>query len=176
MKQENARIFKWKEMLENDPDKEKMGKMYKKRARKGIPDSIRGYAWRLMIKGRQYLEKDVSEVYKELLEMPGDPKILRSIFKDVTRTFNSHVFFKDKFGRGQKALFLVLKALALSDSEVGYTQGMGFVAAMFLTYMDQEDTFACLVGLMKGWGMRDLFTNGMPGLQKQFYCFVSLLK
>ena len=52
MKQENARIFKWKEMLENDPDKEKMGKMYKKRARKGIPDSIRGYAWRLMIKGR----------------------------------------------------------------------------------------------------------------------------
>ena len=100
MKQENARIFKWKEMLESDPDKEKMEKIYKKRTRKGIPDSIRGYAWKLMIKGRQYLDRDVSEIYKELIEKPGDQLVLKSIFKDVTRTFNSHVFFKDKFGRG----------------------------------------------------------------------------
>ena len=43
MKQENARVFKWKEMLEEYP--EKINPKLKKRARKGIPDSIRGYAW-----------------------------------------------------------------------------------------------------------------------------------
>lgn len=164
LKQQNARIFKWKEMLETDPDKEKMEKLYKRRSRKGIPDSLRGYAWKIMIKGRQFLEKDPIEYYKELLELPGDPNTLKSIFKDVTRTFNSHVYFKDKFGKGQKALFLVLKALAIYDLEVGYTQGMGYVVALFLTYMDQEDTFACIVGLMKGWGLRDVFISGMPGL------------
>ena len=47
MKQENARIFKWKEMLEEFPDK-KHPKL-KSRARKGMPDSIRGYAWQILI-------------------------------------------------------------------------------------------------------------------------------
>lgn len=43
LKQENARVFKWKEMLEDYPDK--LHPKLKLRARKGIPDSIRGYAW-----------------------------------------------------------------------------------------------------------------------------------
>ncbi len=43
LKQENARVFKWKEMLEEYP--EKLHPKLKLRARKGIPDSIRGYAW-----------------------------------------------------------------------------------------------------------------------------------
>jgi hypothetical protein len=43
MKQENARVFKWKEMLDVYPEK-KIIKL-KTRARKGIPDSIRGFAW-----------------------------------------------------------------------------------------------------------------------------------
>ncbi len=43
MKQENARVFKWKEMLEEYP--EKVHPKLKERCRKGIPDSIRGYAW-----------------------------------------------------------------------------------------------------------------------------------
>ena len=43
MKQENARVFKWKEMLDAYP--EKQTNKLKERARKGIPDSIRGYAW-----------------------------------------------------------------------------------------------------------------------------------
>lgn len=47
MKIENARVFKWKEMLEEYPEK-KSPKM-KSRARKGIPDALRGYAWQILI-------------------------------------------------------------------------------------------------------------------------------
>ena len=43
MKQQNARVFKWKEMLEQYP--EKKNQKLKDRGRKGIPDSMRGYAW-----------------------------------------------------------------------------------------------------------------------------------
>jgi hypothetical protein len=38
----------------------------------------------------------------------------------VSRTFPKHVFFKDKFGLGQKALFCVLKALSLAEPDTGY--------------------------------------------------------
>ncbi len=47
MKKENARVCKWKEMLEEYPEK-KHPKL-KSRARKGIPDAIRGYAWQILI-------------------------------------------------------------------------------------------------------------------------------
>lgn len=53
MKQENARVFKWKEMLEEYP--EKNSSKMKSRARKGIPDAIRGYAWQVLIQGQKYL-------------------------------------------------------------------------------------------------------------------------
>ncbi len=53
MKQENARVFKWKEMLENYPDK--VHPKLKLRCRKGIPDSIRGYAWQILIQGERVL-------------------------------------------------------------------------------------------------------------------------
>ena len=36
------------------------------------------------------------------------------------------------------------------DKEVGYVQGMGFVAATALLYMGEEDTFWLLVALLKG--------------------------
>lgn len=47
MKKENARVFKWKEMLEEYP--EKQHPKIKSRARKGIPDAIRGYAWQVLM-------------------------------------------------------------------------------------------------------------------------------
>lgn len=73
-----------------------------------------------------------------------------SIFKDISRTFPSHVFFRDKFGLGQKALFFVLKAIAIEEPRSGYVQGMGYMAAVLLTYMGMEESFAAMIGLLRG--------------------------
>ena len=54
MKKENARVFKWKEMLEEYP--EKKNPKLKTRARKGIPDAMRGYAWQVLIQGAKHLD------------------------------------------------------------------------------------------------------------------------
>ncbi len=88
---ENARVCKWKEMLEEYPEK-KDPKM-KSRARKGIPDAIRGYAWQVMIQGSKYLEAaggkqggDKTSIFKELMEENADKKLIISIFKDISRT------------------------------------------------------------------------------------------
>lgn len=47
---------------------------------------------------------------------------------------------------GQASLRRVLKAYSLHDNDVGYCQGMNFIAAMFLTLMPEEEAFWMLVG------------------------------
>ena len=44
-------------------------------------------------------------------------------------------------GEGQGALRRVLRAYSLYDTEVGYCQGMNFIAAMFLTFLSEEEAF-----------------------------------
>lgn len=86
------------------------------------------------------------------------------------------MFFKDKFGVGQKSLFCVLKVLALAEPDIGYVQGMGYICAVFLTYMDMEDTFLSMIGLLRRMKMREMFTHNLPGLQKATYVHLSLVK
>jgi hypothetical protein len=52
---------------------------------------------------------------------------------------------------GQEALRRVLRAYSYYDREVGYCQGMNFIAGMFLTIMPEEDAFWLLVGKWKSW-------------------------
>jgi hypothetical protein len=53
---------------------------------------------------------------------------------------------------------------------------MGYMAAVLLTYMDMEDAFVCMVGILRGFEMRDHYLPGMPGLARSFYVHLSLLK
>lgn len=181
MKQENARVFKWKEMLQVYP--EKKDPKLKTRARKGIPEAIRGYAWRILIQGTYSLDKggsgggrDKATMFKDLMEEEAEQKLIISIFKDVSRTMPNHCYFKDRFGVGQKSLFCVLKAVSLLEKDSGYVQGMNYLAGILLTYMDMEDAFGCMIGILRGFNMRDMFLPGMPGLAKAFYIHLSLMK
>jgi hypothetical protein len=47
---------------------------------------------------------------------------------------------------GQAALRRVLRAYSYYDRDVGYCQGMNFIAGMFLTLMSEEEAFWLLVG------------------------------
>jgi hypothetical protein len=50
---------------------------------------------------------------------------------------------------GQAALRRVLRAYSYHDPDVGYCQGMNFIAGMFLTLMSEEEAFWLLVGTLK---------------------------
>lgn len=69
-----------------------------------------------------------------------------------------------------------MKTLALAEPETGYVQGMGYMTAVFLTYMDMEDALVSMLGLFRRYQMRDMFAPKMPGLQKAFYVHLSLVK
>jgi Rab-GTPase-TBC domain len=47
---------------------------------------------------------------------------------------------------GQASLRRVLRAYSVHDLDVGYCQGMNFIAGMFLTFMTEEESFWLLVG------------------------------
>ena len=57
------------------------------------------------------------------------------ILRDIHRTFPAHQRFKESGGSGQDALFKVSKAYAVYDKEVGYCQGLSFIAASLLIHV-----------------------------------------
>jgi len=57
------------------------------------------------------------------------------------------MFYHDG-GPGQESLRRLLTWYAALDPEVGYCQGMGFIAALLLSYMIEEDAFYCLYAVL----------------------------
>lgn len=57
------------------------------------------------------------------------------IQRDINRTFPAHDYFKEAGGLGQDSLYRISKAYAVLDSEVGYCQGLSFLAATLLLHV-----------------------------------------
>ena len=99
------------------------------------------------------------------------------ISRDITRTFPKHQMFRDAGGLGQRSLFHVLRAYNVYDPKVGYCQGMGFIAALLLCYMPEEDAFWLLVSLMSGpHDMGHVFAPGLPRFQEMMFVFHRLIR
>ena len=81
-----------------------------------------------------------SDLYPTMLRanFPTKEEVVETIERDISRTFPRHAMFAQEGGIGQSALMRVLRAYAAYDQKVGYCQGMGFIAAMFLSYMPEE--------------------------------------
>ena len=170
----NIRLEKWDYMLNNYDDfyKNHFAKL-KKRTRKGIPDSIRGYAWQKIINLDEFYEKDL---YQDLNEQEPDKSVETIIIKDIDRTFPKCSFFKEKYGGGQRQLYKVLVNYSKYNKEVGYVQGMGFIVALLLTYMDEERTFFMMHALMKKRELEGLYLPGFPDLNKKLFVLLNLEK
>nr|VZI33967.1 unnamed protein product [Spirometra erinaceieuropaei] len=96
---------------------------------------------------------------------------IRQIDLDINRTFRSTTFFREAFGPRQQALFNILSAYSVYNSEVGYCQGMSDMAGMLLIYiMDEESAFWALAQLLNGpkHKMHSLFVRDFPGLKRFF--------
>lgn len=96
---------------------------------------------------------------------------------DVNRAARNHMMFRERYGKGQRALFSILKAYSSEDNEVGYCQGMSDMTALLLKYVTEEEAFWMLQRLMvvPKWSMRNLFLPGFPKLQLAFYVHDALL-
>ena len=170
----NARLEKWGFMIENYKEfsKKNYSKL-KSRTRKGIPDSLRSYVWQIFAEKEKYEEKNI---FNKLDSIPINEETEIVIIKDLDRTFPACQFFKEKYGNGQRKLYKVLSSYSKYNTSTGYVQGMGFIVAVFLTYMDEESSFFMLHSLMKKYGLEGFYQPNFPKLKGTFYVLLNLLK
>ncbi|RLN58937.1 hypothetical protein BBJ28_00022414 [Nothophytophthora sp. Chile5] len=178
---ENRRTQKWVKMIGKQLEDWEVCQLrhaftLKKRIRKGIPEALRGRVWCHLAGSSQMLLNN-SGAYHELLQTVHVP-CEETIARDIGRTFPRHSLFRDRASLGQCALMNVLKAYSLHDPEVGYCQGMGFLSAMFLCYMPEQQAFWLLVACLnhKRYGLADLYRPRMPKVPEVTFVFQGLLK
>eukprot|EP00879_Flechtneria_rotunda_P016160 GHRR01016904.1.p1 GENE.GHRR01016904.1~~GHRR01016904.1.p1 ORF type:complete len:540 (+),score=213.37 GHRR01016904.1:419-2038(+) len=183
VKREQRHVHKWRRMLGSRRDDfmaycASRPKKVKRRVRKGIPDEFRGLVWQYLSGGRELMQQHPGH-YAQLLTTTNN-SVDMEIMRDLNRTFPNHVFFHQRQGPGQQSLFHVLRAYSAHDSLVGYVQGMGFVTAILLMYMSEEEAFWTLVALLRGTTLQPplegLYQAGMPLLQQCLFQFQELLK
>ncbi|CAH2300005.1 TBC1 domain family member 1 isoform X4 [Pelobates cultripes] len=145
----------------------------------GVPRLHRGEIWIFLAEQYQLrhplpsknMLKDIP--YKELLKQLTTQQ--HAILIDLGRTFPTHPYFSAQLGAGQLSLYNILKAYSLLDPEVGYCQGLSFVAGILLLHMGEEDAFKMLKFLMYDMGLRKQYRPDMITLQIQMYQLSRLL-
>ncbi|XP_042855971.1 TBC1 domain family member 1-like isoform X2 [Penaeus japonicus] len=148
--------------------------------KQGVPKAIRGNVWELLI--HQHMSRNpkvVPQVSNYNTPFESMIKDLTSqhhaILIDLGRTFPTHPYFMQTLGPGQLALFNVLKAYSLLDSDVGYCQGLSFVGGVLLLHAEDEIAYNLLKHIMYVMGCRRQYRPDFIGLQVQMYQLSRLL-
>ena len=136
-------------------------------------------------------KKKTSFVIRGLYEQLRSSKVSTEhdaqITLDVGRTFPSKSYFSRSDALGQLHLYDILHAFAQYAPDIGYCQGMNFVAGFLLFHVRldaknenaswscefsvEETAFWLLVGLMRApkYGMDGLYSEGLPRLFTSAY-------
>ncbi|KAM4700423.1 TBC1 domain family member 4 isoform 2-T2 [Discoglossus pictus] len=147
--------------------------------KEGVPKGKRGEIWQFLsvqyrLRHRLPCKQQPSDVsYNELLKQLTSQQ--HAILVDLGRTFPTHRYFSAQLGAGQLSLYNLLKAYSLLDKEVGYCQGISFVAGVLLLHMSEQQAFEMLKFLMYDLGFRKQYRPDMISLQIQMYQLSRLL-
>ncbi|KAL9316837.1 hypothetical protein ACSQ67_017838 [Phaseolus vulgaris] len=173
----------------------------KKLIRKGIPPVLRPKIW-FSLSGAAKKKSTVPDSYYDDLTKAVDGKVTpatRQIdhflyngsghhrpsglfgcllfdkcLQDLPRTFPGHPWLDTP--EGHAALRRVLVAYSFRDSDVGYCQGLNYVAALLLLVMKtEEDAFWMLAVLLENVLVNDCYTNNLSGCHVEQRVFKDLL-
>ncbi|KAK5928550.1 hypothetical protein CgunFtcFv8_013604 [Champsocephalus gunnari] len=116
----------------------------------------------------------------ELRYSADDITLFRQIALDLQRSFPTH---RSLMGdspeaiEGQAKLFRVLIAYAKYNSQVGYSQGMSYIAAVLLMQLGEEEAFWAMTALLeKPKYLPQLFDLSLTKVQHQVKVFDQFLK
>ncbi|XP_022105991.1 USP6 N-terminal-like protein [Acanthaster planci] len=163
--QEVERTKKWLKMMK-DWKRYYPSEKLTRRVYKGIPDKLRGSVWALLLDLKKVKDEQPSVYERMRIRARKLSPDIRQIDLDVNRTFRNHIMFRDRYGIKQQALFHILAAYSMYNTEVGYCQGMSQIAALLLMYLNEEDAFWALHALLTDTkhAMHGFFIPGFPKL------------
>ncbi|KAL3849184.1 hypothetical protein ACJIZ3_011066 [Penstemon smallii] len=148
----------------------------KRLIRKGIPPSLRPKVW-FSLSGAAKKKSTVPETYYNDLILAVENKVTpatKQIDQDLPRTFPGHPWLDTP--EGHAALRRVLVGYSFRDSDVGYCQGLNYVAALLLLVMKtEEEAFWMLAVLLENVLVNDCYTNNLSGCHVDQRVFKDLL-
>ncbi|CAO3648864.1 unnamed protein product [Cunninghamella blakesleeana] len=118
--------------------------------------------WQLFAKS-----KDIKLEQKYMQLLKDGSVYEKAILRDLERTFPHYDYFQTK--EGQDALFNVVKAYSLYDSDIGYCQGIAFIVGPLLMNMPEEEAFGVLVKLMDKYQLKGHFAPQLNLLHQRMY-------
>lgn len=86
----------------------------------------------------------------------------KAIMLDLPRTFPDLAFFHQPGSAFEGSLREILEAFAYLRPDIGYSQGMSFLGAVLLLYLDTPDAFACFVNMLHQSCFLHFFRMKMP--------------
>ncbi|XP_052569556.1 TBC1 domain family member 12 isoform X3 [Peromyscus californicus insignis] len=132
----------------------------------GLPPSVRGKVWSLAVGNELNITPELYEIFlsrarerwKSFSETSSDNDIegisvadreasLELIKLDISRTFPSLYIFQ-KGGPYHDVLHSVLGAYTCYRPDVGYVQGMSFIAAVLILNLEEADAFIAFANLL----------------------------
>lgn len=144
----------------------------------GLPPSIRGRVWKLSINNTLNLTVDIYNECETKIINFADNKLhndyLTAIKLDVSRTFPNLCLFQSN-GPLNESLNSVLSAYCVLRPDVGYLQGMSFIAAILTLNMDKCDAFICFSNLIDNPCHKAAFTLNQNKMNVYYNLFMKLL-
>ncbi|KAK8807377.1 hypothetical protein WA158_004136 [Blastocystis sp. Blastoise] len=137
----------------------------RKLLRLGCPYQLRSDVW-FYLSGAAELKAKSPRGFDELYKDMNDQKIMQEIEQDINRTFPNHPFFNSEGSPIREKLYNVLYAIAVVRTDIGYCQGMNYLAgALLLTTNDAERSFWILYALFDHMFDQDYFSEALTGAQ-----------
>ena len=116
-----------------------------------------------------------SKIFNNILKFSEESKISDKKFnhvcdeikRDINRTFYTTKFVE---GNGKKMLLDILTALAFIRPEIGYCQGMNFIAGALINFIDDEERcFWIFLSFIDNIEMSSLYLKNMPDYSIRVY-------
>lgn len=159
---EAVEVGDWTKIIENwDTILKTNRKVVIRSLRLGIPEKHRARVWSLLA-GAAIAKKSANFTYQEALSEESSYEYIISC--DVPRTFPGRAL--TDLPNFHQSLRNVLWAYSVVDRQVGYVQGMNFIAGMFLLRQEEEEAFWSFYAIMTQWQVphRDFFVRSFPKL------------
>ncbi|XP_015366092.1 PREDICTED: growth hormone-regulated TBC protein 1-A [Diuraphis noxia] len=168
------RSMDWVSLLIYNPQLKRNAKL-KKFVRTGIPLILRGPGW-ISVSGVQKLkDKYGSNTYRKMLDEPINEDIKNIILVDIPRTYPDNIYFQPN-SENQKTLFRILCAFAACNPDVGYCQGLNYIAGLLLLITKNEESCFWLLRVLVENILPDYYSKTMEGVIVDIEVFSRLVK
>jgi TBC1 domain family member 6 len=137
----------------------------------GIPLTSRQRVW-MHTSGCQKASEQNPNFYLNLLKTEYNSEFIEVIKMDIPRTFPDNIYFDIH----KNELFNVLSAFAQQNQEIGYCQGLNYIAGLMLIVTKNEETSFWLLKHLVENVTCDYHSKTMFGLQRDIYVISELVK